>query len=183
MPWPSSPPLRKQRGQRKQLASDPHREAQQHLDALKQLGLSGAALDAARAQIEQKLAPKPVPENATWTAEDSAVAKLEKQWRRPVSARMVRRHFRDLGALDYHGELGRGRYRDDVLAGLLTRDPVEVYTGEDVSWRQRATISAEFDTIRIGSLLLVRRDDGPNILRSLRARVGKSSQGAVLGAA
>lgn len=84
--------------QRKQLANDPHEEAQQHLRALEMLGIAGSVLEAARTQIEQRFAPRPAPTNATWTLEDTALPKLEKQWDRKVSARMLRRHLTKLAA-------------------------------------------------------------------------------------
>ncbi len=160
--------------QRKQLANDPYHQASEHLEGLKKLGLTERALDAVRAVVEKKFAPLPVPANATWTAEDMAVGSLQKQWRCDVSARMVRRHFRNLGALDYTGERGRAHYRDDVLNDLLSRDPIEIYIGDDVESRQRTAFGEQFGAVRIGSLLLVRREDAPNILRSLRERNGSS---------
>lgn len=156
--------------QRKQLASDPLVEAEQYMAGLQKLGISGNALATARAEIEAKLAPKPVPENATWTTEAGALKRLSERWELEISWRILRPFFTKAGAIDYNGEHKSARYRDDVLNELLGRDPVEVYIGRKPGRRQRDAVTSEFDTIRIGWLALVRRDDGPRILKFVRAR-------------
>jgi hypothetical protein len=66
-----------------------------------------------------------------------------------------------------------------LLADLLARDLIEVYIGDDVGSRERTAVSEEFDAVRIGSLLLVRRDDGPKIIRAMRAQNGQANFSAM----
>jgi integrase len=157
--------------QRRQLANDPHVEAQSLLAGLQKLGISGDALAAVQAEVERKLAPRPVYPSAAWLAEDEVVKRLEARWEVEIAPRVLREYFTGVGALDHRGERGRARYREDVVADLAGRDPLEVYTGPDLSRRQRSALIAQFDVVRIGHLVLLRRDDGPRVLRILRSKV------------
>ncbi len=103
--------------------------------ALQKLGVSGNALATASAEIEAKLAPKPVPENATWTPEAEALMRLCERWEIQVTDRVMRPYSTKAGAIVYNGAHRRARYRDDVLNELLARDPVEAYVGHKQSRR------------------------------------------------
>jgi hypothetical protein len=124
---------------------------------------------------DQKFAPVGAFVNAIWMPEEDAIIKLRQQWQRHFSERALRQYFRSADAVDYKGALGSIRYRGNVLDDLLSRDPLEAYSGADANWRVREAVERAFNTVRVGNLLLVRSCDDTKILRLLRARASGPS--------